>query len=619
MSSGFSGETLSQVNRGRLIVFGGLILVILLFYLSYLFNLQVVKGGEYQRRARQVSRQIALVPSQRGKIYDRNRGTPLVTNVDSFSISLIPAEVPPDQFDILFQRLEQELRIKAEDIRQKIPPRLYHSYKPIELINGAGLPEITRIAEKIEMYPGVVWSSKPIRKYNADGSISHVLGFVGNITHKELQVLYNEGYGFNSVLGKSGVEKYYDMTLRGKDGKRYRTVDVRGRDVGGASSEIIEPPELGKDIILTRDQNIQTLAEKALADHIGSAIVLKPATGEILAMVSYPWYDPAQFYGKSKDTVFKKLSLDENFPFLNRTIQSSYAPASCFKIIMSAAVLNEEDTRPPEETVTCRGNLRLGDRIFRCHKRSGHGPLDLPHAFSESCDVYYYTLGLEDLGIRKISRYAREFGLGQSTEIDLPSEVHGNVPTPEWKDKVYHTPWVGGDTVNTSIGQGFLAATPLQMANSVAMVLNDGRIYKPHLLKSVQDPISGQIIRDVKPEILHESSMDKDVFAKIRRYMRMVVSEGTARYVITTPAVPVAGKTGTGEVGIEDHFHSWFVSFAPYNAPPEDQVVVVAMAEAVNEWDSWAPKAVDMIIHGIFEEQSYEEVVDSLNPWYLRW
>ncbi len=619
MSSGFTGETLSQVNRPRLFILGGCIIAVFVLYLSYLFYLQVIHGMEYQRRAQAVSRQVEIIPSQRGKIFDRRRETPLVTNEDSFSLSLIPAEVPQAQMGPLFERLAETLPITEEKLHQKVPPKEYRRYQPQEIVSGIGLPEMCRIAESIEDFPGVVWSSRPRRKYNAMGSISHILGYVGSITHEELQMLYNEGYSRNSVLGKSGIEKTYDSILRGEDGRRYKTVDVRGRNIDGENSRMIEPPEMGNNIILTLDSKIQNLAENALGDRVGSAVVLKPDTGEILAMVSSPWYDPRMFYGKSREDVFRRLSLDEKYPFLNRAIQSSYAPASCFKIVMSAAVLEEEKARDPEETVNCPGYIRLGDRVFRCHKRSGHGPLDLPHAFSESCDVYYYTLGREDLGIRSIAAYSRDFGMGQPTGIDLPGEVHGNVPTPEWKEKVYHTPWVGGDTVNTSIGQGFLAITPLQMADLVAMVLNDGIVYQPHLLKEVRDAVSGKLIRRAKPKVLHTSSFQEETFEEIRRFMRMVVAEGTARYMITTPSAKVAGKTGTAEVGIDDQFHSWFVSYAPYDAPPEEQVVVITMAEAVNEWESWAPKAADMIIHGIMEDQTYEEAVEDLNPWYLRW
>lgn len=618
MSSGFSSQTLSQVNKRRLIVLVVLIFSIIILYILHLFKIQVVEGYEYRKRAQAVSRKAEIIPSQRGKIYDRHRNKPLVTNTDSFALSVIPAEVPRNQFIELFNRLSEVLDVDSQIFHDKVPAQYYHLYQPIELVSSISLEKIGKIAETLDLYPGIVWNSKPIRKYNAEGSISHILGYVGNITREELQVLYNQGYDFGTVLGKTGIEKYYDKRLRGTDGRRFRTVDVRGRSIKSAEDHIIASPQLGEDIVLTIDAEIQSLAEKALGEHIGSAVVLKPATGEILAMVSYPWYNPDVFYKDNSGQIFRDLSLDSRFPFLNRAIQSSYAPASCFKIIMSTAIL-EEEAFPEDETVTCHGYIRVGDRRFLCHRRSGHGPLDLPHAFAESCNVYYYTVGRNHLGINRISEYANSFGLGKRTGIDLPGEVDGNVPTPEWKEQVYHSPWVGGDTINTSIGQGFLAVTPLQMANIIAMIVNEGVIYKPHLLKEIRDPVSGHIIESVNPEILHQVDYDKEVFEKVQKYMRMVVTEGSARYVITTKETEVAGKTGTGEVGIQDHFHSWFVSYAPYNAEPEDQVVVVVMTEAVNDWDWWAPKAVDMIMHGIFADQSYEEVLETLRPWYLRW
>ena len=447
------------------------------------------------------------------------------------------------------------------------------------------------------------------------GSISHVIGYVGDITREEIQILYNKGYDFGNVLGKSGIEKQYDMILRGKDGKRYRTVDVKGRRIDDTVEE--EPPLLGKDIVLTIDKNIQEVSEEALGSRIGSVVVLKPATGEILAMVSYPWFDPNSFYSEGGAGEYSKLASDPTYPFLNRAIQSHYSPASTFKTIMTTAVI-EEKAFPVDKLIVCTGKIEYGGRTSWCWKKTGHGALDLYGALAESCNVYFWTVGRDYLGIDNIAKYAQQFGLGEKTGIDLPGEVTGIVPTPQWKQKVFGEPWVGGDTMNTSIGQGYLTVTPLQLANAMSMIANEGIIYKPHILSEIRDPVSGEVLETVEPQVLHSSQIKQETFKSVQKAMSGVISNGTANVVVTTKAVKIAGKTGTAEVGYADKWHSWFVAYGPYDSvKPEDKVVVVVMVEAVNDWDWWAPKAANVIFQAIFAHQNYQQAVDSLDIWYL--
>jgi penicillin-binding protein 2 len=279
--------------------------------------------------------------------------------------------------------------------------------------------------------------------------------------------------------------------------------------------------------------------------------------------------------------------------------------------------LIEEEAFPLTRKVVCTGQIAYGDRIFRCHARkTGHGGLDFFGGLAQSCDVYFYTVG-DLLGVERLAYYARDFGLGQPTGIDLPGEVGGFVPTPEWKEKVHHLKWLGGDTLNMSIGQGFLAISPMQMANIVALIANAGKVYRPHVLAQVRDTVSGAVLRRIDPELLHSSAIRTESFRTMQQAMRRVVTEGTANVVITTKATEVAGKTGTGEAGYEDRWHSWFAAYAPFATDqPEERVVVVVMVEAENQWEWWAPKAADVIFQGIFAGQSFEEAVDTLRPWW---
>jgi penicillin-binding protein 2 len=237
---------------------------------------------------------------------------------------------------------------------------------------------------------------------------------------------------------------------------------------------------------------------------------------------------------------------------------------------------------------------------------------------AQSCDIYYWVVGRDNLGVERIVTYAQDFGFGETTEVDLPGEIAGFVPNPTLKDRRFHERWLGGDTMNMSIGQGYTLVTPLQMANMVSRVVNDGVIYKPHVLKEVRDPVSGAVETSVQREVLHSSDINPEVFAQVRSDMRGVISEGTARSVLNIKAVEIAGKTGTAEVGLQDRWHSWFAAYAPYNSDrEEDKIVVSIIVEAANKWEWWAPYASAIIFQGIFAGQTYEEAVRALRFQYI--
>jgi penicillin-binding protein 2 len=345
-------------------------------------------------------------------------------------------------------------------------------------------------------------------------------------------------------------------------------------------------------------------------------VVLKPSTGEILAMVSYPSFDPNRFFAADSTAYFNALSTNASSPFLNRAIQSAYPPGSTFKVIMTAAIV-ADGTIPLSQSVLCTGRIHLGDRDFSCWQITGHGYEDLFGGLAQSCDVYFYTMG-NRLGPDKIVDAAHEFWIGSASGIDLPGENSGLMPTPEWKKKVKFKQWVGGDTLNISIGQGDVSMTPLQLADVVAMVVNEGVIYKPHVLLKTVDPRTNQ--EQVQPrEILHRSSMNRQVFQTVQQAMRGVITTGTAGPAITERVVEIAGKTGTAQVvaGVTKKlWHSWFVAYGPYQTEnPDDRVVVAVMVEASDAWEWWAPHAANFIFQGIFAHQSFTEAQATLQPW----
>ena len=610
-------RTSSIDKNTRIIVLAFMLFFGFVVYFLRLFSMQVINGNEYRSQSKTISSQVSTIPAQRGEIFDRNANLPMVLNTESFAVEITPGEIPSGHYDTVATKLANYLGISKFDIDKKVPPSIRRSYSSVQIRSNVPFSIISNIAENKTDLPGVSWVSKPIRNYVETGSLSHVIGYVGDITKEEMNVMYNQGYTKNSIVGKTGIEKQYDSLLQGKPGRESRTVDVRGRII--SDTPVVEPPQMGKNLVLTIDTSIQTLAEKTLGNRVGSVVVLKPASGEILAMVSYPYFDANVFNTDEAGEYYQTLISDEkNRPLVNRAVNATYPPASTFKIIMSAAMLQEK-AFPSSKAIECKGKLSYGNRIFHCHVHEpGHGWLDLKNALAQSCDVYYWTIGRDYLGISKIASYAREFGLGQSAKVDLPSQQTGFIPTAEWKERRFHEKWLGGDTMSASIGQGYTLVTPLQVADMVAMVCNEGVIYKPHLLKEVRDPVTNEVLQEIKPEVLFKSEIDKSVWKEVQEDMLYTITDGTPQYPMHNKIVQAAGKTGTAEVApYKTSWHSWMVAYAPYDAPPEEQVVVATIVEACNPWEWWAPYATNIILQGIFAKQNYEEAMTALGFKYL--
>ena len=604
----------SKEKKQKTSVMSFVLIGIFIIYTLTLFKMQVIEGDVYQTQSVNNYQRRTTLPAQRGEIYDRNATMPIAINSDSFAVYLTPADTGTN-YDSVAARLAQYLGIKKSDIDAKVENRKSNS--PYEIKAYVSFESISNIAENITDLPGVSWASKPIRNYIMESnSLSHIIGYVGDITKDELKVMYNDGYTNTSVVGKMGVEKQYDSDLQGKPGIEYRTVDAYEKNI--SDTLITEPPKMGNNLVLTIDSSIQKLAEEALGERVGAAIVLKPSNGEILAMVSYPYFDANIFSTENYSREYKKLESSPNNPLLNRAVNASYPPASTFKVIMSTAMLSENVMSSAKE-IECKGYLDYGGRTFKCHVGiPGHGYLDLKNGLAESCNVYYWTVGRDYLGVDLISSYAKDFGFGENLGIDLPSSSAGFVPTAQWKERRYHEKWLGGDTMNFSIGQSYTLVTPLHVANMMAMVTNEGKIYQPHILKEIRDPVTNEVIEEYKPTVLHSMDIDSAIWKEIKEDLRYTVSDGSAQFPLKNKVVQFTGKTGTAEVsGYSDSWHSWFVAYGPYDAPVEEQVVVCVLVEACNPWEWWAPYASNIIFQGIFANQTYDEAIDALGFRYL--
>lgn len=615
MNSDYDSKDLEK----RLKIFDYLMYIVLACFVARLFYIQILNGDIFQNQKQRNYSRTRLIPAQRGEIFDRNADVPLVSNIDSFAVDIVPAEIERDKFDTVLSKLAAILHMPIATLQAKLPPSIRTSFQSIEVKSNVQYESIVALAENMESLPGVSWRSKPLRNYLTTGSFAHIIGYVGDITPEELKRYYNKGYTATNIIGKAGIEKQYDEILKGTDGKEMRTVDVIGRKIQGAGNATkIVPPESGKNLILTIDRNVQLLAEKTLGPRMGAAVVLKPATGEILALASYPAYDQNIFVQENSGTNYLQLLNNPNKPFLNRAIDSTYPPGSIFKVIMTTGILNEK-AFPPDKTVTCLGEVNFGGRIFRCHiRKPGHGPLNLAQALAASCDIYFWTVCRDNLKLDNMIKYCEAFGFGQPTGIDLPSENPGLLPTPTWKERKRQEKWLDGDTMNMSIGQGFNLISPLQAADMIAMVVNGGVIYRPHLLKAVVDSATKEVVQETEPEIIHKLDIDQSVWEQTRSALHGVTVNGEARYPMANPMYKLAGKTGTAEVGLEDRWHSWMVAYGPYGAKPEDTVVVAVVVEATNEWEWWAPYAANIILQGTLANQSFEEAVHTLHFEYLK-
>lgn len=602
-------------KKDKLVIISIMIIATFSIYLLRLFKMQFVEGATYQRQSQTISQRTKTIVAQRGEIFDRNADSPLVVNQDTFAVDFIPGETG-DKYDTVAARLAQYLGISKTEIDRKIPVKERKEYTTFEIKSNVDFTQISNIAENISDLPGVSYRLKPKREYVTSSSMSHVLGYVGNVSDEELKKLYNKGYDQNSIIGITGIEKQYDSVLQGTPGMEIRTVDVRGKTISNSRSVI--QPVLGNNVVLTIDMKIQNLVEEALGPRVGAAVVLKPASGEILAMVSYPYYDSNIFNSPNYSQEYAKIEANPNQPLLNRVVNSAYPPASTFKVIMSTALL-AEGTFPADKEIECAGELDYGGRTWKCHiGKPGHGYLDLKHGLAQSCNIYFWTIGRDYLGVDKIASYATKFGYGQPLEIDLPASTDGLIPTAEWKERRYHEKWMNGDTMNMSIGQSYTQVTPLHVADMMAMVVNSGTIYTPHLLKEIRDPVTNEVLEETEPEILHTMDLDESIWQEIREDLRYTVTDGSAQSALRNKTVKFAGKTGTAEVsGFKDSWHSWFVAYGPYDAPPEDTIVVVVLVEAVNPWEWWAPYASNIIFQGIFADQTYDEAVDALGFRYL--
>ncbi|MDP6775241.1 MAG: penicillin-binding protein 2 [Candidatus Latescibacteria bacterium] len=536
-----------------------------------LYLLQIANWEQYRIQSEKNTMQPVSIEASRGLIRDRN-GVILVENRPSYSVSVIPPRLlrNTDQATRtrVISRLSKIVGLQEDVIRQKLLSRKRHFYEPVKLKRDVGFRTVSIIEESRYDLPGVEIQVEARRGYPAFNGpfplAPHVLGYVGLIDPDLYPQMGPLGYRLDDQIGKRGVERLCESSLRGKDGVEYIEVNAWGREVGGFPDKT-EPPEPGGDISLTVDWRIQLTAEQALRDTLkGSVVAMDPRDGAILAMASRPGFHPRSVRNLKE---WQSLQADPEKPLLNRSIQGEYPAGSILKMVTAVAALEMGVIKPREiRYPPCEGELAVGDRVFRCYHQAGHGELDLRHALIHSCDVFFYHLG-RDVGIANWSRYAKILGFSHPTGIDIAAGGDGEAKglvTDRAYYKKYRGKWVEGFMLNLSIGQGETTVTPIQVARYVS-ALAVGSLPRPFILNGTKSHPPGEPVA-ISTQTLEETrSILRDVVG---------VPYGTGR-AAHIEGIEVAGKTGTAQNSHGDD-HAWFVAFAPAEEP---EIVVVVLAE----------------------------------------
>jgi penicillin-binding protein 2 len=574
---------------------------LLFLIVTRLWYLQILQADKLKDLSESNRLRFVPVAASRGAILDRN-GAKLVGNTPSFSLAVIPQDVKDK--DSLFVRLSRHLEIDLGELNEKWKKGKNRAkYYPIILVSGITRDQLEFLEENRLQLTGIDIEMKPVREYPFGPMASHLLGHLGEISEDELDRSEFKKYNPGDYMGKGGIERNWEHELHGMDGGRQIEVDARGRFLRTISET---PPIIGNSLVLTIDADLQKTAEESFGDQAGAAVVMDVNSGEILSFVSRPNFDPALFAGRMPPDKWKEYLEDMRHPLENKALTGQYPPGSTFKIVTALASL-ENGIIDGNSTVSCKGAYRVGRSTFRCWNRKGHGLTDLKKALRESCDVYFYQSG-EKLGMDKIAACARRLGLGSSIGIGLDNEKSGMIPDTKWKEKRYGKKWYRGDTLSASIGQGYVTATPIQLASMMATVANGGTFYRPHLVKKVITP-EGKVIKEFSPQVIRKISFRHDHLELVKEGLLAVVNEhGGTGAAARLYEVKVAGKTGTsqvvkmrdsrGHIPYRYRDHALFVAFAPYERP---EVAVSVIIEHGEHGGSAAAPIAGRILRRYFE------------------
>jgi len=526
---------------------------------------------------------------KRGRLLDREHRV-LVTDRPSYTLSVVPAEVANSSTVTLLASL---LSTDESVIRKQIKKTQAGRYRPALVQRDIPFEDVAVLEEQNERYPGAIYSKDQVRKYSDSLATECFTGYVGEISPEELPKLDPSIYQAGRLIGKAGLEKQYDRLLRGIEGTEYLEVTASGQLLGEVLNQPAVPPEPGSDLVLTIDKDIQQAATASFGTFCcGAVVAMDPRNGEILAMVSNPPSDANQFSAVMSDSLWRSILADSTNPLLNRPLDGLYPPGSTYKLVIAGAALErgviDRNTLMPSG---CSGAYRFGNRVFHCWQPGGHGRLNVIGAIEQSCDVYFYQLGYK-LGLSDYTYYSTACGFGKKTGIDLPQEAAGHVPSKDWYDKRFgKNKWSPALILNLAIGQGEILVTPLQLTQFYSGIANNGKVYKPHLVRSIIGPDGRETLRG--GELAFTLPFSEETLRILKEGLIAVVNgpSGTARGA-RIGGITVGGKTGTAQNPHGEN-HAWFVGFAPVENP---EIVACVLVENAGHGSTWAAPAVRNIL-----------------------
>ncbi|MDH5612632.1 MAG: penicillin-binding protein 2 [Gammaproteobacteria bacterium] len=573
-----------------------------------LAKLQIIDYSYFADLSENNRVRLMALPPNRGLIYDRN-GVILAENRPTFHLELIPEQI--DDLEAMLKDLSEIVSLSERDVSEfRDAMRTHRSFESISLRTRLDDVEVARLAVNRHRFPGMDISARLTRYYPQGESAVHAVGYVGRINEKELETIDQGNYRGTSHIGKTGLERFYEDDLHGTVGQQNVEVNSEGRVL-----RVVDkiPPLPGNDLILSLDIELQKVAEAALGDRYGSVVAMIPQTGEVLVFASTPTYDPNLFVHGISYAKYKELQESIGKPLFNRPLFGQYPPGSTFKPFVGLAGLDARITNT-DETINCKGHYLIPDddtqRKYRDWKKEGHGQTDMDKAIEQSCDVYFYDLAYR-MGIDRIHDFLAKFSFGQKTGIDLYGERSGLLPSRDWKQKVHKTIWYPGETLIAGIGQGYMLATPMQLAAATATLANKGKNVQPHLLQSIRVAETA-VTEDFEPIESQFTLRNPRHWDDMFRAMKKVVHGiwGTARATGWGMKYEMAGKTGTAQVfGIAQdekydeetvarklRDHGLFIAFAPYEAPRIAVAVVVDNGEHGSQMAPVARKVMDRFL-----------------------
>ena len=583
--------TLQGRERVAFLIIGSVLAVVILG----LLKLQVVEHKEMAELAENNRIRVVPIEPHRGFMYDRDERV-IVGNRPSYTVAVVPAEEAKGK---TVQNLSRLLGFDTTQMRNRIRKNLASPYQPSDVKRDIPFEVVAALEEQNTEFPGVNYQLEQVRQYGVKLGAESFTGHVGEVSEKELERAPKGEYRLGSTIGKKGLEKQYDRWIRGLEGTAYIEVTAFGEILGAYEGKPRVDPTAGSDLMLSIDNDVQMACVQALDSFCCAAVVaIDPRNGEVLAMTSFPGFDPNVFSSFISDSLWQAIMNDATHPLLNRPINGLYPPGSTAKLLTLGAGLEEGLIDESSVFRGCGGGMQFGNRYFRCWEKRGHGVLHPVHAVEQSCDVFFYQLGLR-VGVDVLSRYYDLCGFGKQTGIDLPSESPGLNPTPRYYDKRYgKNGWTRALVLNNAIGQGEILVTPLQLAQFYCGIANWGTVYRPHLVRSIRKPNGEE--SPVQPEVAFKLPFSNRTLSIMREGLRLVVEggSGTARR-LKNNRYTICGKTGTAQ-NPHGNDHSWFVGFAPIDNP---EICVCAVVENAGHGSAIAAPVVGKVVEAYMNKK----------------